>query len=525
MDYSDQPQPRSRVHTVNLMKRFEAVIIMIYIVSAITSVFISSGIYLLTSDLLGLNNVLSLFIASLVWVYLLMLFGLKLTRAALRPVTSMYSALEHLSVGPSDKAPPSPEVYGVSKAIVEQVIKDVYDLSVGNHDNQTQLQSSKEFAEAILNVQDNAILAVDRNRQITFANPKAINLMPETITSPIGMTLDQAYKLEFSSGDSLSVWLAQSQVDKIQNHNVWERVRITTTNSGKRYFDLTADYSKNESHGIETVVTLIDKTDSYQGDDEKLSFVSLAVHELRSPITLLRGYIEVFEDELSGALDEDQRSFMQKMTVTAGQLSVFVNNILNVARIENDQLKVHINEDTIYDAFSTSKEDFTLRAEVRSRKLTYSLEDGIGPIGLDRVAIYEVLSNLLDNAIKYSSEGGEIIIAATKTEAGGVSVSVQDFGVGIPSSSMDNLFERFYRSHHSRDKVSGTGLGLFLSKRIVEAHGGTIWVKSKSGEGSTFGFDLPSYEQIKQSDEDPEDQAKIVRSAHGWIKNHGKVRK
>ena len=510
-------------------KRFEAAVLMLYIVSSLAAAFIAAGIYLLCVDLLNLSNITALFVASLIWLYLLMVFGIRHTRASLRPVSSMYDALEHMAEGQTNVTPPDPSELGMSKDIVAQILQDVYQLSSGQHDAQAQLTGAKEFAESVIALQNNAILVVDRNRQISYANRKATELMPESIDNPVGMTMEDVYQLEFSSGTPFHEWFASSQAEKIQNRYLWERVRIGKSDDNVRYFDMVADYNKNESHGIETIVMLIDKTDSYHGDDEQMGFVSLAVHELRSPISLLRGYIEVFEDELSNALDADQKMFMQKMSVSAGQLSTFVNNILNVARIESDQLKVHLSQDTIYDALNSSMEDFSLRAEVRNRKLTYQLEEGIGPVALDRVAFYEVISNLIDNAIKYSKDGGEIIVSAKKNDQNGVTVSIQDFGVGIPASSMENLFERFYRSHHSRDQVSGTGLGLFLSKRIVEAHGGHITVESKEGEGSTFAFELPSYETIvqKQGQENPnaDQNGEIVRSAHGWIKNHGKVRK
>ncbi len=506
------------------LKKFEKSVLLLFILASAIATVVGFVVYYVITETLELDTVYGAVLAGIAWLSLIVIFGIRHTAAALRPTSSVYMALEHLAVGPSDNAPPNPEAHGMSKKIVTQVIKDVYELSSGQSEAQANLTRAKDFAESILALESNALLVLDRNKQITFANNQARKIMPGTIEDPVGMTLEDVYGLEFSSGKSLSEWLSENQENKIQDRYVWERVRISKTDDSVRYFDMVADYNKNESHNIETIVMLVDKTDSYHGDDEQMGFVSLAVHELRSPISLLRGYIEVFDDELSDVLDDDQRAFMQKMSVSAAQLSTFVNNILNVARIENDQLKVHLHEDTIYDALNSSKDDFILRAEVRNRMLTYELADGIASVGLDRVAFYEVLSNLIDNAIKYSKDGGEIVVKAEMTETRSVTVSVQDHGVGIPESSLENLFERFYRSHHSRDKVSGTGLGLFLSKRIIEAHGGTIWVQSKEGEGSTFGFDLPTYENLKSNTDDSEN-GEFVRSAHGWIKNHGRVRK
>lgn len=509
------------------LKKFEQTILLLFVMSNAMASITAFGAYRLCTDVFGLDNQVSIILAATAWLFIVVVFGIRHTKAALRPTASLYEALAHLSEEPSDKAPPNPEDHGISSGIVAQVLNDIYSLSSGQHDAQTKLATSKEFAESILKLQSNPLLVLDRNKQITFANKPAMETMPKSITDPLGMTLEEAYSLEFSSGISFEDWFNETLADKIQDRHVWERVRVAKTDDTIRYFDMVADYNKNESHGLETIVIMVDKTASYREDDEEMSFVSLAVHELRSPISLLRGYIEVFEDELASKLDTDQKLFMNKMSASAGQLSTFVNNILNVARIENDQLKVHLAEDTIYDALNSSKEDFMLRAEVRNRKLSYKLADGIPSVGLDRVGIYEVMSNLVDNAIKYSKDGGEIVINADSSETGGVTVSITDSGIGIPESSMENLFERFYRSHHSRDKVSGTGLGLFLSKTIIEAHGGKVWVKSIEGEGSTFGFDLPTYESIKQEadDEQPADGSEIVRSAHGWIKNHGKVRK
>jgi two-component system, OmpR family, sensor histidine kinase VicK len=101
---------------------------------------------------------------------------------------------------------------------------------------------------------------------------------------------------------------------------------------------------------------------------------------------------------------------------------------------------------------------------------------------------------------------------------------VQDFGVGIPSSVMPNLFSKFYRDHRNRAQIGGTGLGLYLSKAIISAHGGNIWVQSKEGEGSTFGFTLMPYERLAEELKNS-DNNEIVRGAHGWIKNHSLYRR
>jgi signal transduction histidine kinase len=136
------------------------------------------------------------------------------------------------------------------------------------------------------------------------------------------------------------------------------------------------------------------------------------------------------------------------------------------------------------------------------------------------------VTNLIDNAIKYSHDGGEIIVSA-RLDGDFVETTVQDFGIGIPESVTGRLFTKFYRSHRSRQAVTGTGLGLYLCKAILESHGGSIWVRSAEGQGSIFGFRLPTYAsvaaQIQKGDNSNEEM--IIRGSHGWIKNHSYYRR
>jgi len=136
----------------------------------------------------------------------------------------------------------------------------------------------------------------------------------------------------------------------------------------------------------------------------------------------------------------------------------------------------------------------------------------------------EVFGNLIDNAIKYSSEGGSINVTAV-VNGDFVDVSVADNGIGMPESVVSNLFQKFYRSHRSRETVAGTGIGLYISKAIVESHGGTISVRSEDGKGSTFTVSLPIYatvaDKLKAGDNS---NAGLISEGRGWIKNHSMFR-
>lgn len=202
----------------------------------------------------------------------------------------------------------------------------------------------------------------------------------------------------------------------------------------------------------------------------------------------------------------------------------FVNNILNVARVDDDQLELQLDEQNWPEVLKSAIESLSLRAKVRDITLHCRIATDLPTVGIDRLSIYEVINNLIDNAIKYSGTSKTIEIDAHITKEGLVETTVQDFGLGISSNIMPNLFTKFYRDHRNRAQVGGTGLGLYLSKAIITAHGGNMWVRSKEGEGSTFGFTLVPYAQLTEELKKTGNQ-EITRGAHGWIKNHSLYRR
>jgi signal transduction histidine kinase len=146
-------------------------------------------------------------------------------------------------------------------------------------------------------------------------------------------------------------------------------------------------------------------------------------------------------------------------------------------------------------------------------------------VAVDRMTISEVITNLIENAIKYSPEEAHDINIVSKINPGGlVETTVQDHGVGIPGSVMPRLFGKFTRNHRNQAQIGGTGLGLFLSKSIITAHSGNIWASSKENEGSTFSFTLVPYSQLAK-DLQNNNNENIVRGSHGWIKNHSMQRR
>lgn len=443
-----------------------------------------------------------------------------------KPIRIISQAIMH--VAPDSANIPAPELKGnqLGPELVTNLVSHIYQLANTVHEVEKLAgkQTHELKTDFVANSLPLPLLVLDKERNIIFGNYAAAEYLRKEPGELAGQNIYSLLDMSFSANPTFDGWLSEAKKSKAVASQRWERVKAVLPGENViRQFDLASYYNRNNPEGFESLLVLFDHSARYSQDDQALSFVALAVHELRSPVTLLRGYIEAFEDELDGKLSPELTDFMHKMKASSQKLSTFINNILDVARIETDRLTMKLHEEKWGDIVRAAVDDMQLRAKVHGVEMQTNIADNLPTVGVDRVSMYEVISNLLDNAIKYSGQSKKIIISTQLSKEGLVETTVQDFGVGIPVGIMPNLFEKFYRSHRSKEQVGGTGLGLYLSKAIVDAHGGHIWVQSKEGQGSVFGFTVIPYTQLAEASK-AGDSKDIVRGAHGWIKNHSLYR-
>jgi signal transduction histidine kinase len=420
----------------------------------------------------------------------------------------------------SIEPPETRKLAGPSNKFIAELINRIYSLP-GN--DKTDVNGGELlYYKTIASMLPLPIITLNAQQKITFANEAALAYAQLPANEVINKIFYDTFNISFSTEDTLDKWISEIGEKSAVAAETWQRVHLNLPTGKTKQFDLVAHYSQNDPTGIEVIITMYDRTRLYERDDHELTFVALAVHELRTPVTILRGYIEVFEDELGDKLDSEQLSFMRNMSASAQQLTSFVSNILNVARVEDNALTLQLKEDNWPAVLKQICKDMDLRAKVHGKKLVVNIADNLPTVAVDKVSIYEVVSNLIENAIKYTHTDEEIVIA-TYLKDGQIETTITDKGVGVPTSILPHIFDKFYRSYSSKNSVSGTGLGLYLAKAIVSAHGGDIWVKSKEGQGSTFGFTLQIFSNIKD-DLASQGDGGIVRGAHGWIKNHSLYR-
>jgi signal transduction histidine kinase len=223
----------------------------------------------------------------------------------------------------------------------------------------------------------------------------------------------------------------------------------------------------------------------------KLDFVSMAAHELRTPLTSIRGYLSVLQEEIGEKLDRDQRSFLDKAFISSSQLAALVENLLSVSRIERGALKVQAEPSEWNPIVKEIFNNFTNLAQEKNVTLSLKTEEDLPSVMVDKFRISEVVSNLIANALQYTKPSGTVEVT-TKKDKEGVLTQVRDTGQGIPASAIPKLFTKFFRVSGVLEQGSkGTGLGLYISKAIIDMHQGKIWVESELGKGSTFSFIVP----------------------------------
>ncbi len=371
-----------------------------------------------------------------------------------------------------------------------------------------------EFAHALLDNLPLGIVVLNQKREIIYTNKAAP-------THGGGKELN----INFSESDSLNLWLDDVVGKNISASKWWRRMRQVNIESeeSRQFFDLLALYHQDGVESIETVLVSVDRTEEYSTDEDDLDFTALAAHELRGPITVIKGYLDVLRQEL--VLTDDQLAFFERLDVSADRLTTYINNILNVSRYDRRHLQVRLKEETLSKIYGSVGDDLEMRARTHHRMLNVTFPEDLPTIAADRGSLSEVIVNLVDNAIKYSSEGGLVVISARAIE-NSVEVSVQDNGIGIPGALLSHIFDKFYRSHRSRENTVGTGLGLYITKAIVESHGGTISVRSDEGHGTVFSFTIPTYASVadKLANSDNSNESIIEKKEKKYIKNHSMYR-
>lgn len=231
-------------------------------------------------------------------------------------------------------------------------------------------------------------------------------------------------------------------------------------------------------------------------DQLKSVFVSIVSHELRTPMTSIKGLVENMLDGLTGELSERQSFYLSRVRINIERLTRMINDLLDLSKIEAGAMKLQAIPVNVVDVVGEVIEAFQQTAQAKSITLEAQQVLDIPPVHGDRDKISQIFTNLIHNAIKFTDPGGFIRVEFERPENDVLQICVSNTGCGIPPHELQLIFDRFFRSQASSPEIQGAGLGLAITKTLVELHGGQIWVESKVEQGTRFYFTLPLQQNV-----------------------------
>lgn len=341
-------------------------------------------------------------------------------------------------------------------------------------------EENQQLSIVFENMADGALIT-DALGRVLFINPAAARML--------NFDIDKAY------GRSIAEVVRHHQLIELwQDCRSGGREAVSAVEIGRNLF-LQAYVTPFEQHGTRGfLVILQDLTQVRFLQTVRRDFISNISHELRTPLASIRAIVETLQD---GALEEKDlaEGFLARAEGELDTMTQMVEELLELARIESGEVPLRMVDTNIRDLVKIPLERIQQQAARENLTIVAEIPEDLPLVLADAERMHRVVSNLLHNAVKFTSAGGTIRIAAyTNGEPPSeVVVLVHDTGIGIADEDIDRIFERFYKSDRARTRSrGGTGLGLAIAKHLVEAHGGRIWVKSKEGKGSTFYFAIPT---------------------------------
>jgi len=413
-------------------------------------------------------------------------FSLFLSNLLVRPVQQMMQATKKISEGDYDveiSARSSDELGQLTREFGSMAKK----LEAFHNLNIEQIMAEKRKSESVIRSIDDGIVLIDAEGKVTDMNPMAGTILqvdPENVVN--------RHFLEVVKSDQLFNYVRQT-IDTGASPKIEEKQNVLTVerDGARRYYQFSvAPVHRRPGSLLGVVLLLRDVTRLAELDRLKSEFVMTASHELRTPLTSISMSIDLLLESAVKKLDDKEQKLLSAAHEDLQRLRVLVNNLLDLSRIEAGKMEMEFSRNPIRPLLEKVVESFRVSADQKGVTLSFGAPEELPQVMADANKISWVLTNLVANALHFTPRGGSVQLTA---EAIGpfVQISVRDNGPGIPYEYQSKIFDKFVQVK-SNQALGGSGLGLAICKEIVRAHGGTIWVDSVEGAGSTFYFTIPA---------------------------------
>ena len=377
-------------------------------------------------------------------------------------------------------------------------LKNIFNEKSGEKVSKNTSSSFLGDGKAILDAVDDGVLAVDQKGNILAINPAAEQITGWSGSDAAGLVFNSVLKI--TNNDGAEMLDISNPVNRVlrTNENFTTRDLFIKTQSGKiTPIFLAVNSIGGSNSGV--VVVFRDISKELSDNREQAEFISTASHEMRTPVASIEGYLGLALNPATATIDARAKSFLEKAHENTQHLGQLFQDLLDITKAEDGRLK---NEPVVLDATEFARDIWEgLKPKAENKGLEYVFmpdhnatgEKTIMPvffIHADRDHLHEVLNNLFENAIKYTPSGTVAVNVTGDNDS--VQISVKDSGIGIPAEDLPHLFQKFYRVDNSETReINGTGLGLFLSRKLTESIGGKLTVESEYKKGSVFTVKLP----------------------------------
>lgn len=347
------------------------------------------------------------------------------------------------------------------------------------------------LAEALFNSIGDGAIATDEFGKITRINPTALRI------------------LGFTEQEMIGSWFPKKIVSLRENGvpiNLIDRSITRAFLTGKTIIDKTYYKKKNgqivpvaitvspimlDGRPVGAIEVFRDITIEYEIDRMKSDFISLASHQLRTPLSAIKTYSHMLIDGYMGDVTDAQKKSLRTILSATNRMNELISTLLNITRMETGGVTVTVKPVDIPAIIDEVCKEHSLSITEKELTINVTSTKAVRPIKSDTLLVKEILSNLISNAIKYTPQSGDVAIHV-RSRTNDIVCSITDTGVGIPKYSQEQIFTKFFRAHNViKQETSGTGLGLYLVKGLVEALQGKIWFESEEGKGTTFYVALP----------------------------------